>query len=607
MFKCQNRIYINKLLIIFLLCLISFSIYLPTLGFDFLNYDDHVYIKYLSDNFSDGVSKNNLRGLILDFVNANWHPVTILSFLLDYQIGGSQIATTFHFQNILLHTLNTILVFLLLSKLTSSLWRSALVAVLFCIHPINVESVAWISERKGLLSAVFWFLTVILYINYSQSRNRKFLFLSLIFYALSLLSKPIGLPLPFILILIDYWPLQRLKDGSTINDIIPLIIEKIPYIVLAVAIGTISAIAQYDQGALKSTTYVPIYLRTFNVIVTYNLYILKTIAPYNLSPFYPRPTAYSLYLVTLGFVFISSITYIVWQVKKWNPYLFVGWLWYLICLVPVSGIVSIGEHEMANRYAYIPTIGLFVIVVWGISNLAKKLRLNLYMLTIPAALILVFYITISRQHIYIWENSYNLWHYSYTHTEKNYVSGYYLAHALFYQGRQNESLALFYDLLRIGDKHGSVNAINKYISILISHNLILEARTILYWAIENNIRHYSIYRELGLLEMTQFMNEDIGLNLVYEALELNDVDARSHHILGAYFTSKGQYSKARKHLYTALDIENDSAKIHHSLSILMLKIGHVKEAEMYENLAEKYRANDKIKNNNIENIEPYKP
>ena len=351
-----------------------------------------------------------------------------------------------------------------------------------------------------------------------------------------------------------------------------LILEKVPYILLAILIGIVSAIAQDESGALRSIGDYPVYQRIYNIFISYATYILKSISPYNLVPYYPHPSNLSIAIFVISFISIMTLTYAAWKMRARQPYFFMGWFWYLIWLLPVIGIIPIGSHVMANRYAYMPTIGLFIIAVWGVDYLVNKEKLRKKVIVISMGLILVLYASISQNHISIWRNSYALWDYSSSHTEKNYISGYYYAKTLFQNGKQKESIANFYDLMRIGNKHGATYAISHYIDTLLEEGLLVEGRIILYWAIENDIKDYSIYRELGLLELTYFNNEQPGLDLMYEAISLNEEDARSHHILGVYFTDKNKYQEAKKHLSAAMSLDDESEKIKDSYSKLMNKI-----------------------------------
>jgi tetratricopeptide (TPR) repeat protein len=401
----------------------------------FINLDDNHYV-YENAYVQSGLNWNSIGQTFsseLVKTSGNWHPLTWLSLMLDYQVFGLN-PQGYHLINLLFHVMNIILLFLIFRRMTKSLWPSAFVAALFAIHPLHVESVAWIAERKDVLSTFFWMLTLGAYSYYVESPGfRRYCFVFL-FFALGLMAKPMLVTLPFVLLLLDYWPLQRFQEikpdhkiqketleTKTPADpeykwslIYPLLWEKVPLFVLAILSSIVTYIAQQSSGAVQSIKVLSLSSRIGNAFVSYIVYIGKMIWPNNLAVFYP----YSRLLVpwqVLGTVLLLiAITMAVfWKVKR-SPYLATGWLWYSGTLVPVIGIVQVGGQVMAERYTYIPLIGLFIMVAWGVPDLLKKWKYRKAILLTLSVLSILFLSIITWTQVGYWQNNFTL----YDHTLK---------------------------------------------------------------------------------------------------------------------------------------------------------------------------------------------
>lgn len=349
------------------LVLATFAVYWQVHDHDFINFDDDLYI-YDNSHVKSGLTQ---EGLVWAFTKAhayNWHPLTWISHMLDCELYGLD-PGGHHLTNVLFHTVNSILLFLLLNRMTKSLWLSAFVAAAFAMHPQHVESVAWLSERKDVLSTFFWMLTMWAYANYVEKPSIKRYVIMFLLFALGLMAKQMLVTLPFVLLLFDYWPLRRLKlkEQSSLNSswvVVSVsarrcILEKLPLLILSVLAAMIVYLIQQRAGIVKSVTDYSLFYRVANAIVSYVTYIGKMFWPTNLAIFYPHlRTDLSAWQIILATLLVVSITVTAIWSRRNHPYLAVGWLWYLGTLVPVIGLVQIGLQARADRYTYIPLIGL---------------------------------------------------------------------------------------------------------------------------------------------------------------------------------------------------------------------------------------------------------
>lgn len=338
----------------------------------FIDYDDGEYV-YENAHVKDGLAAEGVVWAFTTTYAANWHPLTWLSHMADVELFGLD-AGWHHLVNVLLHGLNAVLLFLVLRSMTGAPWRSAFVAALFAIHPLHVESVAWVAERKDVLSASFWFLTMGAYVRYARRPGPGRYALVLAALALGLLAKPMLVTLPFVLLLLDVWPLRRVVPGAPAR----IVIEKIPLLALAAASSVVTVVAQSSKSATASLEDIPLGARLAHAAVAYVDYLVKAVWPSRLSVFYPHPASVGEGTPTLqwvgAIVFLSLVTALAaWQWRR-LPYLLVGWLWYLGTLVPVIGVVQVGEQAMADRYTYLPLIGILLIAAWGVPDLVEGWR-----------------------------------------------------------------------------------------------------------------------------------------------------------------------------------------------------------------------------------------
>src|SRR6266403_1541836 len=357
---------------------LTWLVFSQTLWHDFINYDDPHYV-YENTKITGGLSISGIAWAFSHIHSLNWHPLTTISHMLDCQLYGLK-AGWHHFTNVLLHTLTAMLLFLALQQMTGAVWRSAFVAAVFAIHPLRVESVAWIAERKDVISGVFFMLTLLAYLYYVRVPRVRGYLLVVFLFACGLMSKPMLVTLPFVLLLLDYWPLDRIK-----GQLWKRVAEKIPLIALSAVSSVITFLVQ--KGAVGQTEELPILERINNAVVSYVLYIWQMLWPVNLAVFYPHPeNRLPLWEIISSLFLLICVTAVAITLRKQLPYLITGWLWYLGMLVPVIGLVQVGWQGRADRYTYLPQIGLYIVATWAVADLTALWRRQRTILSAAAIL-----------------------------------------------------------------------------------------------------------------------------------------------------------------------------------------------------------------------------
>jgi len=404
-----------KAVLCVLLAAMTLVLYSPVLGHSFLVSDDHDYVT-ANPHIHEGLSWNTIKWAFRSTEAANWHPLTWLSHALDYQLFALNPAGH-HFDSVLIHALNAVLLFLLLAWVTKRVGPSLLVAALFAVHPLNVESVAWVAERKNVLSTLFFFLAIGAYAWYAQKPSWRRYLLEVALFAAGLMAKPMVVTLPFVLLLLDYWPLERTplnesRSGPGASKSVPqatysrLLLEKIPLLFLSAASAWITLIAQ--RPAVRSFAELPFSIRIENAVVSYGMYLWKMIWPARLA-FYPHAaSAPPVWRWTLSAVVMIVVTAFVIRFRR-KRYLPVGWFWFLGTLIPVIGLVQVGEYAMADRYAYITLIGIFVMIAWGLADWADAKKGRAAWLVIPVLCALAALACATWRQIDFWESDYDLW------------------------------------------------------------------------------------------------------------------------------------------------------------------------------------------------------
>lgn len=429
------------------LVVVCLSIYLQVLWFDFINLDDNLYV-YDNPFVRPGLHLVSVQWALTTFHAANWHPLTWVSHMLDAELFGPN-AGGHHLVSVLIHAANTILAYFVFKRLTGEVWKSALVALLFAVHPTHVESVAWVAERKDVLSTLFWLLTMFAYIVWTRrsaddgtSGWRKYLTgqyaLVLLAFVLGLMSKPMLVTLPFVLLLLDYWPLARLR---TLGDLAPRFLEKTPLFVLSAVSSFLTLKAQAASGAVVSTTTLPYASRFANAIVAYAKYVVMLFYPADLAIGYSYPGGFEFWRLAGSLIILTAITYVCIRFRDSRPYLIVGWLWFVGTLVPVIGIVQVGAQSMADRYTYIPYFGLFIMVVWAAADEVSRLRVNSTRVTIAVILPLLALSLAAYSQASYWSNSIRLYTRSIETGNGNFLVRYNLCKVLIEQRRLTDAEA----------------------------------------------------------------------------------------------------------------------------------------------------------------------
>jgi len=438
---CNTTNKSRSILICCLLVLSTLIAYEQVRKNSFVDYDDPAYIT-ANPHIKGGVSLKNISRAFTPELGF-WHPLTILSHTLDCQLFGLN-PKWHHIVNLLFHTANTLLLFWVLKKMAGAVWQSAFVAAAFALHPLHVESVAWAAQRKDVLSAFFWLLTMAAYLRYVKGGGAKWYAGTFLLFAMGLMAKPMLVTLPFVMLLLDYWPLERLQNKK---DIRKLVIEKVPFFALSGIFCVITFYTEKGQGALALG--LPSDIRIANAIVSYFTYIEKMIWPARLAVFYPYP--HNMFpLRQLGAEAILLVLISAWAIYlcRQRKYLIVGWLWYLGTLVPVIGAIQLGSFAMADRYTYIPSVGIFIMAAWGAAELTSRWRYRKIFLGIAASLVLTGLLVTTRAQVRCWQNSISLFKHSLAVTGSNTFMQDNLAFALQKENKIGEAIEVYREIIR---------------------------------------------------------------------------------------------------------------------------------------------------------------
>jgi len=446
----RNKL-IDPVVCLLLVCAIVIA-YEPIRHNGFIRGDDFEYVTE-NPNVNGGITARSLLRAFTGTLGGNWHPVTTVSHMLDCELFGLN-PFAHHIVNLLLHIANTLLLFYFLRLATGSIWPAAFVAALFALHPLRVESVAWVAERKDVLSGLFWFLTLLAYTHYVRRRTVGRYIIVVLLFCLGLMAKPMLVTLPFCLLLLDYWPLKRFGFAETVGKAgtgnIPvqtlsfwqLLIEKIPLLLLAMPIGVITYIVQKRTGMMSFAAYLPFGLRLSNAAASYAGYIEKFFYPARLGSLYPyRPISGT--CVNLSVLLLIVVSAVVIKTARRRRYLLIGWLWYLVTLLPVIGVVQVGAQRMADRYTYLPGIGLALMAAWAAAGLAARQRAAKVLVAITAAAVLVVFIVFTRRQVRYWRDTTTLCRRTLAVTRDNFIVNDLYGQALLEQGRLDDAIAQF--------------------------------------------------------------------------------------------------------------------------------------------------------------------
>ncbi len=442
----------QKFIVYAVLILVTLAVFRQVNHYDFINLDDYKYVKD-NNHIQSGITLDGIRWAFGTTYAEFWHPLTWLSLMFDYQLYGLN-PGGYHLTNLILHIFSTLLLFWLFHRMTGAVWKSAFVAAFFALHPLHVESVAWISERKDVLSAFFWMLTLCLYVYYTEKPVIKRYLLVVVSFVCALMSKPMVVTLPVIMMLLDYWPLNRFelkKTGSTPTEaahrknLLWLMLEKIPFFILAAFFSIITFYAHY----IPSRKYFPLSSRVANAPVSFVTYLGKTFWPHDLAVSYPFPNQIPAWQILGSTFLILVISAFVIATARRLPYLFAGWLWYAITILPVLGIMQIGGFAMADRYYHLPSIGIAIMFSWNISSFIKSENMRKY-ISFPLGIIFIAILSfLTWKQCGYWQNSIELFNHTLQITKNNALAHNSIAPSLAEEGRINLAFHHFNEAIRI--------------------------------------------------------------------------------------------------------------------------------------------------------------
>lgn len=548
--------------------------FLPAVRNGFINLDDGVYV-YDNDHVKSGLTWENIRWASTTLYFGIWHPLTWVSHMLDCQWFGLR-PGGHHLTSVLLHAANAVLLFVVLRRMTSALWRPALVAAFFGLHPLHVESVAWVAERKDVLSTFFVMLTLWAYTRYVEWRRQNaecrppltpptphpppttlhvsrltfrasaFYFLALFFFALGLMSKPMVVTLPLVLLLVDYWPLRRFELSTLTSQpstILRLLVEKLPFVMAALLVSWLTLRSAHQEGWTASVAHYPLTDRIANATLSYAGYCLEVFWPANLAVYYPLPATFPAWSVAGATLLLLGISVVAVFAARRVPFVIVGWLWYLATLLPVIGlIIQLASYSRADRYTYVPLIGLFLSLVWGGWELVSRWRRPARACVAAAvAAALVLCVAQTRQQLGYWKDAESLFRHALAVTPDNWMAHNNVGTALYRQGRDEEAIRHFQECVRLQPRFASAH-----------------------------LNLGNAFHRIG--------RDDESIRAYQIGLELKPDEAEAQHSLATLLIGKGRPAEAIQHFQQVLRLEPDHAEAHNNLGTVLYQQGRTAEA-----------------------------
>ena len=594
-------------LVVIFLIVASCAAFGRILGNDFINFDDNKYITE-NNHIKEGINTKSIEWAFTTAYFSYWHPLTWLSHTLDWSLFGAN-ASGHHLVSLLWHIGSAILLFLFLNKTTGSLWPSAFVAALFALHPLRVESVAWASERKDVLSVFFGLASIYAYAYYVESSKLSKYFLCLILFALSLMAKPMLVTLPFIMLLLDYWPLGRWQKVLVIETV-PILVnkgvgkkktkerraessvekktakpvkngrqlignllwEKVPFIFLAMILSIALIWQQQAAGGMVSIQQISFSDRIINAIVSYVSYVGKTFWPVDLAVFYPYEHSFPIWQILSASLILLGVSIVVVYFAKRTPFFAIGWLWYLSTLFPVIGLLQAGAQAMADRYTYFPSIGIAIIVAWGIVYLLPKEKMR-KIIIFPAAIILAALTFLTWQQCGYWNNSIELFNHTLQVTKDNYLAQTNLGVALDAKGKNDQALAHYLSALKINPHYDKAH-----------YNLAMVFKE--QGNIEASLKHFQetllinpnfpdAHNNIGIILEKYFKKYEEAIYHYEQELKITPDNPGTHFNLGIALAIKGNLKEAAEHFRQAIDLKPDYEDARRALK-LALEMDHQK-------------------------------
>ncbi len=542
----------SNYLIVAILTILILSIYWQVGKYSFIAFDDDVYV-YENPHVRRGLTLEGIGWSFTTFHGSNWHPLTWISHMADVELFGMN-AGWHHWVSVLFHLLNTVLLYFVMWQMTGGIWRSAFVAALFGVHPLHVESVAWIAERKDLLSTLFWILTMGVYLRYARRPSLGRYLPVAILFALGLMCKPMVVTLPFVLLLMDWWPLRRMtsqdsqNSGSppySLSTVFGLVLEKIPLLGLSAISCFVTFVAQSWEGAVQPLDYIPLGIRISNALVSYVSYLWKMVWPSSLTVFYPHPSVAQFGLPAREIVgaalLIGAFSLLaVWQRHR-RPFLTMGWLWYLGTLIPVIGIVQVGNQGMADRYTYMTLVGIFIAVAWAVPSLVLSGRFRQLLVGILGGMVIMGLSALAWQQTAYWRDNVTLFSRSLAVTKNNWLAWNNLGFAYDKLNHTQRAITCYREAIRIKPDYADP------------------------W---NNIG--AIYIKSGQTEQA----------MVYfrEALKANPYHTKALNNLAAAYYELGQPEQAITYYWKALQTKPDYAEGWYNLGLAYIQYGQLDQA-----------------------------
>ena len=573
-----NKHWVIPAICIFLAA-ITLAVYGQTLRFEFVNFDDNHYV-YENSNVTSGLTLKGIDSAFTHGESDNWVPLTTISHMLDCQLYGLN-AGGHHLTNVLLHIISVILLFLVLRQMTGTIWRSAFVATVFAVHPLHVESVAWVSERKDTLSGLFFMLTLGAYVHYVRRPPSlpRYLMVLLLF-ALGLMSKPMLVTLPFVLLLLDYWPLKRFSNDESVHGLknfsvpVQLVLEKIPLLMLSLAACIVTVLVQGHK--IQAFNPLPFSMRAGNALVSCITYLWQMFYPANLAVLYPYPfNGLPVWKIIVAAVVLVAISLGAFLGRRKHAYLLVGWLWYLGMLVPVIGLIQVGDQALADRYTYLPQIGLYLILAWLAVELFIGWRNNPLILSSLAFVSIITLVFFARAQASYWTDSETLWNRALACTSDNALACYGLGDAQLQKGQVDEAIIQFQKALAIDSNYAP--ACNNLGFALAQKGQMDEAIIEYQKALAIDPNYAEACNNLGNA-LVQKGQMDEAIAEYQKALSINPNDADSYGGLGNALFEKGAVDEAITEYQKALSINPNYAEVCFDLGDALAQKGRVDEA-----------------------------
>jgi len=543
-----------------LLLFAALAVYGQVRTHEFIGYDDPQYVTE-NPHVRNGLTRDGMVWALTSFDGANWFPLTWLSHMLDCEFFGLD-SGWHHLTSVWIHALSTLLLFGVLKRMTGAGWRSALVAFLFALHPLHVESVAWIAERKDVLSGLFWMLTLGAYDGYTARPGRARYAVTLVVFCLGLMAKPMLVTLPIVLMLLDCWPLKR---GFRI-------LEKLPFFAAAIAVSVVTYLAHQQGGAIASFELVPLGVRFENALVSYAVYVLKMFWPVDLAVFYPYSLKSLLVPAVFAGIAVVTVTVLAVRALPRRPYLAVGWLWYVVTLAPVIGLVQAGAQARADRYTYVPMIGLALALVWGAAEVLQpwaRVRVALAAAVCSACLALTWF------QVGYWRDEISLYQHAIVVTPDNYVARFNLASALEARGRPAEAVAQLRETVRARPRFVTAHA---ELGQLLAkqgqpEEALLELRAAVSLRPDDADAHFRLGSVLGTLGR----NHDAAAEFS-QTIRFQPENADAHFNLGIALAQENKLEEAAGEFRATARLRPDDADARFNLGIALAKLGHTNDS-----------------------------